>query len=150
MSARKHRVPVVLDTNVFVRSFKSRSKSSPNRRIVRLWLIERKIQLIVSDEVVDEYLEIFDNLLAMDKETVAQWQERSTDSPRVTVVKLGRRDQASRDPDDNVFLSTSRAGRAKYLVTNDRDLLDLPESAIKALPFSIVKPHEFLRAIEQE
>jgi hypothetical protein len=67
MTARKHRVPVVLDTNVLVRNFKSRDKRSPNRRVVRLWLIERKIQLIVSDDVVAEYLEIFPDLLVMDE-----------------------------------------------------------------------------------
>ncbi len=54
MSARKHRLPVVVDTNVFVRSFKTRTKSSPNRRVIRLWLIERRLQLIVSNDVVAE------------------------------------------------------------------------------------------------
>jgi hypothetical protein len=54
MSARKRRVPVVLDTNVFVRNFKSHRKSSANRRIVRLWLVERKLQLIVGAEIIAE------------------------------------------------------------------------------------------------
>src|SRR6516225_9811395 len=99
MSARKHRVAVVLDTNVFVRSFKARSRSSYNRQIVRLWLIERKLQLIVSDEVVAEYLEIFDEVLEMDADLVAHWRGRFVADPRVTVVNLARRDRASRDPD---------------------------------------------------
>src|SRR5258708_37390782 len=123
MSARKHRLPVVVDTNVFVRSFKTRSKLSPNRKVIRLWLIERKLQIIVSNDVVAEYLEIFDSVLAMDREIVLAWRDRFADDRRVTLVNLGRRDVASRDPDDNVFLSTARSGRAKYLITNDRDLL---------------------------
>ena len=76
MSARKHRIPVVVDTNVFVRSFKARSKLSPNWKVIRLWLIERKLQLIVSHDVVAEYLEIFDSVLAMDREIVLAWRDR--------------------------------------------------------------------------
>ena len=103
------------------------SHESPNRRIIRLWLLEKKLQLIVSREIVDEYLEIFDEVLRMEPKVLIEWQERFSDDPRATVVNLGRRDDASRDSDDNVFLSTARAGKAAYLVTNDHDLLDLPE-----------------------
>jgi putative PIN family toxin of toxin-antitoxin system len=148
MSARKHRLPVVLDTNIFVRNFKSRRKSSPNRTIIRLWLLERKLQLIVSQEVIAEYLEIFDRVLRMGQAALDKWEKRFADGPGVTFVNLGRRDFESRDPDDNVFLSTARAGKAEYLVTNDRDLLDLPEASQRALPFSIVKPDDFLTLVE--
>ena len=49
----------------------------------------------------------------------------------------------SRDPKDDMFIAAALAGGAKYLVTNDRDLLVL------GTPFgiSIVTPVEFLRAI---
>ncbi|MBI3821884.1 MAG: putative toxin-antitoxin system toxin component, PIN family [Planctomycetes bacterium] len=142
MSARKHRVPVVLDTNVFVRNFKARKNASSNRRIVRLWLLEKKLQLIVSEEVVAEYLEIFDEILGMDLDILNAWRWRFTNDPRVTMTNLGRRDDASRDADDNVFLSTARAGNARYLVTNDRDLLEVPNA--NQFPFAIVKPEHFL------
>jgi predicted nucleic acid-binding protein len=59
-------------------------------------------------------------------------------------------DRLSRDPDDNVFLSTARAGKAKYLVTNDRDLLDLPQYLQKTLPFAILTPYHFLKQLEGE
>ena len=52
MVVRKQRIPVVLDTNVFVRAFKSRSLTSPNQRVVRLWLLEKRLQLIVSQESI--------------------------------------------------------------------------------------------------
>jgi predicted nucleic acid-binding protein len=60
-------------------------------------------------------------------------------------VNLARRDIASRDKDDNVFLSTARAGKAKYLLTNDRDLLDLPAATKSRLPFAVLRPAEFLK-----
>jgi uncharacterized protein len=41
------------------------------------------------------------------------------------------------DPADQVFLETAAAARADYLVTKDRELLDL---ARRKLPFQIVRP----------
>ena len=41
------------------------------------------------------------------------------------------------DPDDQVFLEAAAAARADYLVTKDRELLDL---ARRKLPFQIVSP----------
>lgn len=41
------------------------------------------------------------------------------------MLDLVRITRASRDPDDNVVLATAITGRAKFLVTNDRDLLEL-------------------------
>ena len=41
------------------------------------------------------------------------------------------------DPDDQVFLEAAAAARADYLVTKDRDLLDLGR---RKLPFQIVSP----------
>lgn len=150
MTSRKHRIRVVLDTNVFVRNFKSRSKSSANRRIVRLWLVEKQLQLIVSRDIIAEYLEIFESVLGMDDEIVDEWQERFLSDSRVTLVSVAKRDELSRDPDDNEFLSAARAGRAHYLVTNDRDLLDLPAEMRALLPFSILTPSEFLAQLDKD
>src|SRR5260370_40125878 len=44
MVRRRSRMPVVADTNVFVRPFKARSNTNPNRRIIRLWLLEKRLQ----------------------------------------------------------------------------------------------------------
>ena len=46
------------------------------------------------------------------------------------------------DPDDQLFLEAAAAARADYLVTKDRDLLELPRSR---LPFRVVQP-EFFKA----
>lgn len=70
MVARKQRIPLVLDTNVFIRAFKSRSRRTANQRLVRLWLLEKRTQLIVCDELIDEYLGVFEKLLGMDDELI--------------------------------------------------------------------------------
>jgi putative PIN family toxin of toxin-antitoxin system len=148
MPIRKQRWLIVVDTNVFVRSFKARSQSNPNRRIIRAWLLEKRLQLVVSRELVEEYLAIFAEVLGMDSGLIAQWRQRFEQDTRVTVVQLARRYTESRDPDDNLLLATARAGKARYLLTNDRDLLDLPEAARRSFPFEIQTPQQFLREWE--
>ena len=44
------------------------------------------------------------------------------------------------DPADQMFLEAAAAARADYLVTKDRDLLDLARSR---LPFRVVQPQFF-------
>jgi putative PIN family toxin of toxin-antitoxin system len=144
MPVRKRRVAVVADTNVFVRSFKARSSTNPNRRIIRLWLLERRLQLVVSHELVEEYLAIFAEVLGIDAELIAGWRLRFEEDQRVTVVRLGRRYTESRDPDDNLLLATASAGSARCLITNDRDLLEISEETHRVLPFTIRRPQQFL------
>lgn len=147
MVRRRLRTHVVVDTNVFVRNFKARSNSNPNRRIIRLWLLEKRLQLVISPELAAEYLEIFAGLLGMDAKTVDAWRVRFEEDSRCTVVYLARRYTESRDPDDNLLLATALAGRAEYLITNDRDLLDLPEDFQRSVPFAILKPEDFLKEL---
>jgi putative PIN family toxin of toxin-antitoxin system len=145
MAAKKKRIPVVLDTNVFIRAFLSRSKSSPNKRIFRFWLLERKLQLIVSPEIVAEYLETFQDVLGFGEELLADWRTRFEKDGRSMLVRHSKRFHESRDPDDNLMLATAHAGKAEYLVTNDNDLLDLPAELQASLPFRICPPAEFLK-----
>jgi putative PIN family toxin of toxin-antitoxin system len=148
MVQRKKRIPVVADTNVFVRNFKSRDASNANRRVIRLWLLEKRLQLIASPELIAEYLEVFEEVLGMDAETVGEWRLRFEHDPRCDLVNLARRYTESRDPDDNLLLATALAGRVEYLITNDRDLLDLPDDFKRTIPFAILTPQEFLRQFE--
>jgi len=147
MVARKQRIPVVLDTNVFVRAFKSRFPTSSNQRVLRLWLLEKRIQLIVCDDLIDEYVGVFQKILGMEDEYIDQWQKRFAGDTRSTVVRLGRRYAESRDPDDNLLLATATAGQAAYLITNDRDLLELPASLRQTLKYRIVTPRQFLQTL---
>jgi putative PIN family toxin of toxin-antitoxin system len=148
MVSRKNRIRVVLDTNVLVRSLKSRHSRSPNKQILRLWLFERRLQLIVSKELVEEYLGVFSDILGLDGKLTDQWRLRFLADSRSTLTGLGRRFSESRDPDDNLVLATAHAGQAAYLVTNDRDLLDLPHDFQHTLRFRIVTPAVFLREWE--
>jgi putative PIN family toxin of toxin-antitoxin system len=148
MVARRQRIRVVLDTNVLIRNFKARNARSPNRRVFGLWFLERRLQLIVSKELAEEYLEILAEVLGLDEDKVAAWRIRFEQDSRCDVVSLSRRYTESRDPDDNLVLATATAGRAEYLITNDRDLLELPHEFQRQLPYRIVTPTQFINALQ--
>ncbi len=147
MVAKKQRIRVVLDTNVFVRSFLAKRKSNPNKRIVRLWLLEKKLQLIVSERILAEYLGIFEDVLEFPKSLLQQWHARFQEDPRTTVVAAGTAEIAIRDPDDHPFLAAAKMGKADYLVSNDKDLLEIPIRLKTRLRFQVVTPPEFLNEI---
>lgn len=143
MPPRKERIAVVLDTNVVIGYYLSRRPLSTNSRVFRLWRDERKLQLIVSDPIIEEYLDVLARLKVADRqiELLADRLRRRT---TVTRVQLGARPRASRDPEDNHILATAIAGRAKFLVTNDRDLLDIKLTEKRKFRFEIIAPAKFL------
>lgn len=143
MAAKKERLPVVLDTNVIIANYLSTNLQSPNVVTVRLWR-ERKLQIIVSDEITDEYIDVL-NRLGVSENLVTNFSTSLDESGTVTYVNLGKRFTDSRDLKDNPFLSTAAAGRAKFLVTSDSDLLDIPESAKRKFKFRILTPKAFLK-----
>jgi putative PIN family toxin of toxin-antitoxin system len=109
-------------------------------------LARRKFKLVVTDEIEREYTTTCAVLRArkpqQDPAGPLAWiLSRST---RVVPAPLGK--QRSRDAKDDPFLAAALAGAAKYLVTNDRDLLDLGN------PFgiAIVTPVEFLRVLRDQ
>jgi putative PIN family toxin of toxin-antitoxin system len=144
MVSHRHRRKVVIDTNVFVGTFRSLRLDSFNRQVIHQWLVQKQLQLVVSREVIVEYLGIFESVLGFPPERLAAWNQRFHYGERITLVELGPRVFGSRDVDDNLFLSVAQAGQAETLVTNDRDLLELPTDVRKRLRFSIVSPREFL------
>ncbi len=147
MSPRKDRLRVVLDTNVLINFILSRTSNSAAARIVKLWFRERKLQLILSDEVIAEYYEILERVGA-DARKVEHLYELLSRVSIVTHVNLGSRYNISRDADDNVLLATAQAGNAEFLITNDYDLLDISARDKKRFRFAIVKPAEFLAEFE--
>lgn len=148
MPPRKERVAVVLDTNVVLGFYLSRSPGSLNQRVFRLWRDLRKLQLILSGELASEYIEVLGRLNVA-PERIARLAERLKLRNTITLVNLGARPKASRDPEDNFLLATAVSGKASFLVTNDRDLLDIPVSQRKRFRFEIVTPRQLLARIEK-
>lgn len=148
MPPRKDRIPIVADTNVVIGYYLSRNSKSAISRIFHLWRDLRKLQLVISQEMIDEYLEILERL-AISPQRVEKLKEILSTSPIVTPVNLGVRPTASRDADDNIILATAIVGKAKFLITGDRDLLDISAKDKKKFKFEILRPAEFLARLEE-
>lgn len=148
MPPKKARLPVVLDTNIIIAQLLSKTRRSANSRVFDLWLIRRELQLIVSPPLIEEYLELLDRI-GIAEERVIRFHQRLLTADTVTRINLGKQLQISRDSDDDFLLATAHAGRAKYLVTNDRDLLEISASETQSFRFEIVTPYNLLRALKQ-
>lgn len=128
---------VVLDTSSLVSALLFSGTTSG---LVPLWQ-SRRIAILVSRAIVQEYLRV----LAYPKFRLTPSEVRRLIEdevlPFVETVRVKRRlIVVRRDPGDDKFLECAVAGRAGYLVTGDRDLLELDPSR----GIAIVTPAEFL------
>ena len=133
------RLRAVLDTNVFLSAFLSRSPTSPTREILQRWQAGEFV-LLVSDALVDELAEkLLENkihpvrvaeLLTLLAE-LSEW---------VAVPEIAVLPMIPGDSDDDAILACAIVGKADYLVTYDQhfDSLGGAHGDVKitrALPF---------------
>ena len=100
-----------------------------------------QVKLCVTPEIWDEYDKRIPEILGREGKGVdprPMLNELVRIAYFVTASPLGK--QRSRDLKDDRYLACALAAQAKYIVTNDRDLLDLE----KPFGVSIVTPIQFL------
>ena len=132
----------VIDTNVLI-SAALVAKSAPAR--VTLWVIANA-RLIFAEPTFDEFRSRlwrpkFDKYLTIERRNqilhdfsaIAEWVE--IDNIAIPVN--------SRDPDDDMFIRAALAESARWLVSGDRDLLELPP--IEGI--TILSPADMLKRI---
>ncbi len=126
---------VVLDTNVFVAGYFNRGSASA--RILDL-CSKNEYELVISTRLRREVDSILKNIRV--KEEYLEWlRELFT---KALQIKPAKRVFAIReDPDDNKFLECAFEGKADYLITSDKHLLELGEFA----QTKICKPTQFLK-----
>ena len=114
------------------------------RKCLKL-VAERRVFLFVTDELLAEYESVIPETLAEEVPEVnphpkLAWIESK--ARKVEASPLGKR--RSRDAKDDVYLAAALGASAEYIVTYDKDLLDLDR------PFGIevVRPAEFLRRLK--
>ena len=113
---------VVLDTNTLVSALLFTGTAS---RLVPLWQSQRIVAL-VSKAMLEEYLRVLaypkfrlqdEEIRGLIEEEVLPFFEPVVVKKRLRVVK--------RDPTDDRFLECAVAGRAGYVISGDRDLVEL-------------------------
>lgn len=130
---------VVLDTNIFV----SMLLGSRVGQINDAWR-GGKFTLIVSDEIVSEYLDVLQ-------------RPKFRLSPQLILIAIARVQRKAQfvsptevitavvaDPSDNKFLEAAFAGKADCIVSGDRHLLDL--QTFRGIP--ILKAYQFIEQLD--
>jgi putative PIN family toxin of toxin-antitoxin system len=105
------------------------------------------VQLILSREIIHENIEVLmrpqHRLPLEDVLDFGLFLARTAQ-----LVEIDGTPQGCRDPNDDIFLETARKGRAEYLVTFDRDLLE-PDlvSRLEADAIKVVSIGAFLHEL---
>ena len=81
---------------------------------------------------------------------VKRLNERFERRKTVTHVSLASRPKLSGDTDDNIVIATAGSGKARFWVTNDYDLSDIPGSEQARFRLLIVTPADLLARIRKE
>lgn len=130
---------VVLDTNILLVSIPKLSKY----RIIFDKIINNEIEIVCSNEIFTEYLEIFslkfglqtaNNIITLlnIKENVLQ------------VEPHFKYNLISEDPDDNKFIDAYLNSHSEYLVTNDKHF-----NVVKNIPFPIISMDDFIEILNK-
>ena len=130
---------IVLDTNIFV----SMAMGGQVGKINDKWRA-REFILVVSEDIVSEYLGVLQRpKLHLKSRTIATIVNRIyrkaefvTPEEHVSAVQA--------DTSDNKFIEAAIAGKADYIVSGDKHLLDIKE--FQSTP--IITAHEFIEMLE--
>jgi len=128
---------IVLDTNIFISGIFW--KGDPYK-ILLLWK-ESKIELISSIEIITEIARILtDFKIQLPEELKKEWIHTITINS--TIVEPKEKFNIIKDDlTDNKFIDAAIAGKAEYIITNDKHLLKIPQFR----NVKIITPKEFLQ-----
>lgn len=128
---------IIIDTNILLVSLKRSSKY----RLVFQHLLEKKYYLIITNEILSEYIEI------IGKKTNAEISNNLGD----LLIKLENVEKVdvhfnwlliTEDPDDNKFVDAAIGGNVDFLVTNDHHFRLLKE--VEFPKVNVISADEFM------
>lgn len=126
---------VVFDTNILFSATGWRGKPFECVELARAG----KIETVTCAELMDEWAEKLELKFGFSAEQSAETIARYLSFARL--VKIPRTLEAvPRDPDDNAVIECGIAGKATYVISGDRDLLELK----KFQDIEIIRAGEFL------
>ena len=130
---------VVLDTNIIVSALVYGGKP---REIY--WLVlEKKIIAYISPSIIAETIEILTKKFNFNQIKLRQIERKLRKN--CCIVNPSKILSAVRDPDDNRIIEAAVEGNCSYIITGDKDLLDLG----KYKNIKIVTAGQFLNMIFQ-
>ncbi len=113
-----------VDTNIWISSLIATSKTSAN--LVDEWK-NGKFTVVISEQQVLELYEVLARPKFLFKYHIMEKKVKDVVAmikDKAARVTLKGNIELCRDPDDNIIIETAVRGKAKYLVTGDKDIAD--------------------------
>ncbi|MCL4385487.1 MAG: putative toxin-antitoxin system toxin component, PIN family [Actinobacteria bacterium] len=129
---------VVIDTNVFISSFFKQSINP--RKIIDLWKTS-KLVVCLTKEIIEEYLEVLMRLGLAGEPELYEFIKIFERKENILYFNMVQKiDLEIDDSDDLKFIECAVAGKASYIISGDKHLLNLKEYN----DIQIISPGEFL------
>jgi putative PIN family toxin of toxin-antitoxin system len=127
---------VILDTNVFVSGV---FFSGPPYRILEAWR-DGKIQLVMSQEILDEHRRVGESLAEQfpNVELQSMLELITINAELFSVQNLP--EPVCKDPDDDKFLACALASKCKVIISGDKNLLKV--SGFHGI--RVIRPRDFV------
>jgi uncharacterized protein len=150
-------IRVVFDCNIFLQSL-----LNPNSVAAKCFQLvrQKKVSLFVSKDTMDEVRDVLlrPNILArLPDATEEQIETFIAEVLQISILvkQIAQNFYYQRDPKDEIIVNLALACEADFIVSRDKDLLDLmtdvsveaKEFRQKSRPLKIVEPLEFLEII---
>ncbi len=134
---------IVLDTNILLICLSRKSKY----RLIFDALIRNKYELIISNEILSEYIEILtEKTSATIANNVAELLLALKNVRKIEVYY--RWNLIKQDADDNKFVDCAIAGNADFIATNDKHFNELKTFTFPKV--RIINADDFLSKIQNE
>ncbi|OAV45137.1 putative toxin-antitoxin system toxin component, PIN family [Lewinella sp. 4G2] len=134
---------VVLDTNSLIVSIGRKSKFRP----IFDSLLHGQITLVVSNDVLSEYVEILEQRTnAIVAENIGNFLMRSPDVNKIEIYFKWAAIYA--DAHDNKFVDCALNGNAQFIVTDDKHLNVLKETEFPKM--KVIRTRDFLNMISEQ
>lgn len=138
---------VVIDANVLVSAVINRP-FSVSQEIYQSF-INKHFLLIVSPSILSEVEDVLnrDRIMKLHKHSSKILQKIISQLANLSYVVAGKTEiEVVRDPDDDKIIAAAVEGNADYIVSRDRDLLNLKEY----LGIKIISPERFMLLIRAQ
>ncbi len=127
---------VVIDTNVFISSF----FGGIPREVIDFWK-SGKITLCLSQEIIEEYIDVLNRLGLKDKKEIQKLTRLFAESYNsIFTIATPNLNIVEDDPDDNKFIECAVALDSKIIISGDKHLKNIK----KYIDIHILSPKEFV------
>ncbi len=110
---------IVLDSNVLISAYVFGGKPENVFKLI----VSEKIHGITSAVLISEFLDILRKKFGVSQAEILEIEEEIKNT--FELVYPSRTINVSRDPDDNRVIEAAVEGNCDYIITGDKDLLDL-------------------------